>query len=64
MPEQRLTLTPASSSPPDSRPRSQTRAHALAEREAAYRANDLVAAAEADQRLTDALARALVLSDQ
>jgi uncharacterized membrane protein (UPF0182 family) len=37
---------------------------ALADREAAYRANDLVAAAEADQRLTDALARALVLSDQ
>ncbi len=37
---------------------------ALADREAAYRANDLVAAAEADQRLTDALARALVLSEQ
>lgn len=37
---------------------------ALAEREAAYRANDLVAAAEADRKLTDALARALVLSDQ
>ncbi|HEV8013427.1 MAG TPA: UPF0182 family protein, partial [Pontimonas sp.] len=37
---------------------------ALADREAAYRANDLVAAAEADRRLTDALGRALVLSDQ
>ena len=37
---------------------------ALEDREAAYRANDLVAAAEADQRLTDALARALVLSEQ
>jgi len=37
---------------------------ALTDREAAYRANDLVGAAEADQRLTDALARALVLSDQ
>ncbi len=37
---------------------------ALAEREAAYRANDLVGAAEADRKLTDALARALVLSDQ
>lgn len=37
---------------------------ALADREAAYRANDLVAAAEADRRLTDALARALVLSEQ
>jgi hypothetical protein len=35
---------------------------ALLDREAAYRANDLVAAAEADQRLTDALSRALVLS--
>jgi uncharacterized protein len=37
---------------------------ALVDREAAYRANDLVAAAEADRRLTDALDRALVLSDQ
>ena len=37
---------------------------ALEDREAAYRANDLVAAAEADRRLTDAIARALVLSDQ
>ncbi|MFM1952924.1 MAG: hypothetical protein RL187_133 [Actinomycetota bacterium] len=37
---------------------------ALEDREAAYRANDLVAAAEADRRLTDALARALVLSNQ
>ena len=37
---------------------------ALVDREAAYRANDLVAAAEADRRLTDALARALVLSEQ
>ena len=37
---------------------------ALEDREAAYRANDLVAAAEADRRLTDALGRALVLSDQ
>ena len=37
---------------------------ALVDREAAYRANDLVAAAEADQRLTDALSRALVLSEQ
>jgi uncharacterized membrane protein (UPF0182 family) len=37
---------------------------ALLEREAAYRANDLVAAAEADRRLTDALNRALVLSNQ
>ncbi len=35
---------------------------ALLDREAAYRANDLVAAAEADQRLTDALSRALLLS--
>ena len=37
---------------------------ALADREAAYRANDLIAAAEADRRLTDAIARALVLSEQ
>lgn len=37
---------------------------ALEDREVAYRANDLVAAAEADRRLTDALRRALVLSDQ
>ncbi len=37
---------------------------ALLEREAAYRANDLVAAAEADRRLTDALNRALVLTNQ
>jgi hypothetical protein len=37
---------------------------ALLERETAYRANDLVAAAEADRRLTDALNRALVLSNQ
>ncbi len=37
---------------------------ALLDREAAYRANDLVAAAEADSRLTDALSRALVLSNQ
>ena len=37
---------------------------ALLEREAAYRDNDLVAAAEADRRLTAALDRALVLSDQ
>jgi uncharacterized protein len=37
---------------------------ALSDREAAYRANDLVAAAEADRRLTDALSRALVLSNQ
>ena len=32
---------------------------ALADREAAYRNNDLVAAAEADRRLTEALERAL-----
>ena len=38
-------------------------AAALADREAAYRANDLVAAAEADRRLTDALERALVFSE-
>ena len=37
---------------------------ALVDREAAYRANNLVAAAEADGRLTDALERALVLSNQ
>ena len=37
---------------------------ALIEREAAYRDNDLVAAAEADRRLTAALDRALVLSNQ
>lgn len=37
---------------------------ALLDREAAYRANDLVAAAEADQRLTEALNRALILSGQ
>lgn len=37
---------------------------ALVDREAAYRANDLVAAAEADRRLTDALFRALEFSDQ
>lgn len=36
---------------------------ALVDREAAYRNNDLVAAAEADQRLTDALERALALSE-
>ena len=36
---------------------------ALADREAAYRANDLVAAAEADQRLTEALERALAFSE-
>ena len=36
---------------------------ALLDREAAYRANDLVAAAEADRRLLDALGRALALSD-
>jgi len=38
-------------------------AAALADREAAYRANDLVAAAEADRRLTDALERALAFSE-
>jgi len=37
-------------------------AAALRDREAAYRANDLVAAAEADQRLTEALDRALAFS--
>jgi len=37
---------------------------ALIDREAAYRANDLVAAAEADRRLTDALTRAFILSNQ
>jgi len=37
---------------------------ALVDREAAYRDNDLVAAAEADRRLTDALERALILSNQ
>ena len=37
---------------------------ALIDREAAYRANDLVAAAQADRRLTDALERALILSNQ
>jgi uncharacterized membrane protein (UPF0182 family) len=37
-------------------------AAALRDREAAYRANDLVAAAEADRRLTDALDRALAFS--
>ncbi len=37
-------------------------ASALRDREAAYRANDLVAAAEADQRLTEALDRALAFS--
>lgn len=36
---------------------------ALADREAAYRANDLIAAAEADQRLTDALERALAFDE-
>ena len=36
---------------------------ALLDREAAYRANDLVAAAQADRRLTDALTRALALSN-
>ena len=35
---------------------------ALQDRDAAYRDNDLVAAAEADQRLTEALQRALLLS--
>ena len=34
---------------------------ALQDREAAYAANDLVAAAQADQRLTEALARAIEL---
>jgi uncharacterized membrane protein (UPF0182 family) len=34
---------------------------ALQEREAAYKANDLVAAAQADQRLTEALNRAIEL---
>lgn len=38
-------------------------AAALADREAAYRANDLVAAAEADRRLTEALERALAFSE-
>ena len=37
---------------------------AIEARELAYRANDLVAAAEADRRLIDALTRALILSDQ
>ena len=37
---------------------------ALVDREAAYRENDLVAAAEADRRLTAALERALILSNQ
>ncbi len=37
---------------------------ALLDREAAYRANDLVAAAQADSRLLDALERAWVLSEQ
>jgi len=37
---------------------------ALVDREAAYRINDLVAAAQADRRLTDALNRALILSNQ
>ncbi len=36
---------------------------ALADREAAYRNNDLVAAAEADRRLTEALERALLFSE-
>jgi len=36
---------------------------ALAERSAAYAANDLVAAAEADKKLTDALERALAASE-
>lgn len=36
---------------------------ALLDREAAYAANDLVAAAEADERLQEALERALALSD-
>ena len=36
---------------------------ALLEREAAYRANDLVAAAEADARLQEALERAIALSE-
>lgn len=37
---------------------------ALLDREAAYRANDLLLAAEADKRLTDALERALSLSEE
>jgi hypothetical protein len=37
---------------------------ALQDREAAYRENNLVAAAEADRRFTDAFERALVLSNQ
>jgi uncharacterized membrane protein (UPF0182 family) len=37
---------------------------ALVDREAAYRDNDLVAAAEADRRLTAALERAFILSNQ
>jgi uncharacterized membrane protein (UPF0182 family) len=36
---------------------------ALVDREAAYRANDLVAAAEADRRLTEALERAIAFSE-
>ena len=36
---------------------------ALAERSAAYASNDLVAAAEADKKLTDALERALAASE-
>jgi uncharacterized membrane protein (UPF0182 family) len=37
---------------------------ALSDREAAYRANDLVAAAEADRRFIDAVNRAFILSNQ
>jgi hypothetical protein len=35
----------------------------LLDREAAYAANDLVAAAEADERLQEAIERALALSE-
>lgn len=37
---------------------------AMQERQAAYAANDVVAAAQADQRMQDALTRAIALSDQ
>ena len=73
-PEAPATEEPAAPAEPDATPDQGTviqegldqalrdAAAALRDREAAYRANDLVAAAEADQRLTEALDRALAFS--
>src|SRR5690606_13709176 len=62
-PEEPTEPTEPGTMSPELRAALQDAAQALRDREAAYAANDLVAAAQADQRLQSALERAIALSE-